>query len=315
MGSLYRPKGLRLQKIYYLLKPLIPRRLQVIARRLMALYKRHAYANTWIIDEESSCAPEGWRGWPEKKQFALVLTHDVETSKGQEKCRQLVKVEKSLGFRSSFNFVPERYPVSSELRHFLESEGFEVGVHGLYHDGKYYKSEQIFRDRATRINDYLKKWKSVGFRTPSMLHNLQWIHALNIDYDASTFDTDPFQPQPDGMKTIFPFFVRKDSMDTGYVELPYTLHQDFTLFVLLRETSIEIWKQKLDWIADHGGMALLITHPDYMDFEGSKLYFDEYPSEYYANFLKYIKDRYEGLYWHVLPKEISRFWVSIIPNK
>jgi hypothetical protein len=51
------------------------------------------------------------------------------------------------------------------------------------------------------------------------------------------------------------------SLPRGYVELPYTLPQDFTLFTVMREKDIDIWKKKLDWIVEKGGMALLITHP------------------------------------------------------
>jgi hypothetical protein len=50
------------------------------------------------------------------------------------------------------------------------------------------------------------------------------------------------------------------------VELPYTLPQDFLLFVLMQEKNIDIWKKKLDWIADQGGMALFIAHPGYMQY-------------------------------------------------
>jgi hypothetical protein len=51
------------------------------------------------------------------------------------------------------------------------------------------------------------------------------------------------------------------SLPRGYVELPYPLPQDFTLFTVMREKDIDIWKKKLDWIVEKGGMALLITHP------------------------------------------------------
>src|SRR4029079_8065841 len=112
-------------------------------------------------------------------------------------------------------------------------------------------------------NGYLQEWGAVGFRSAFMFHKLDWLHDLNILYDASTFDTDPFEPQPDGVNTIFPFWTA-GSFGRGYVELPYTLAQDSTLFLVLRERGPEIWKQKLDWIAAHGGMALLNTHPDYM---------------------------------------------------
>ena len=59
-----------------------------------------------------------------------------------------------------------------------------------------------------------------------MFHNLDWLHELKIEYDASTFDTDPFEPQPDGVGTIFPFWVTGRQPDEGYVEMAYTLPQD-----------------------------------------------------------------------------------------
>ena len=140
-----------------------------------------------------------------------------------------------------------------------------------------------------------------------MYHNLNYLQHLDIIYDASTFDTDPFEPQPDGCSTLFPFWVQGEHEGKGYVELPYTLPQDFTLFNLLKEQSIEVWKKKLDWVVDHGGMALLITHPDYMRFDGSPPAFDEYSAGFYRDFLQYISEKYEGLYWHVLPREMAQF--------
>ena len=43
------------------------------------------------------------------------------------------------------------------------------------------------------------------------------------------------------------------------------------LVILLQEKNIDIWKQQLDWISEHSGMALLNTHPDYIDFEKKKV--------------------------------------------
>ena len=43
--------------------------------------------------------------------------------------------------------------------------------------------------------------------------------------------------------------------------------------------DIGLWKEKLRWIAEHGGMALLITHPDYMRFNGGSGTSDEYPAD------------------------------------
>jgi hypothetical protein len=69
-----------------------------------------------------------WQGWPDGKKFAFVLTHDVESSAGLANCRSLAQLEMELGFRSSFNFVPEgKYRVPAELRDELTARGFEVG--------------------------------------------------------------------------------------------------------------------------------------------------------------------------------------------
>lgn len=297
-----------LKRLYYILKPIIPRRFQIILRRRVVSVKRSLYKNRWPIDERAGKRPDGWFGWPDQKQFAFVLMHDVDTELGHSKCRQLMRLDEEMGFRSLFSFVPERYNVSPELRRDLVERGFEVGVHGLKHDGRLFLSRKKFRQQAVRINQYLKEWRSVGFVSPSMHRNLDWMHELNIEYDTSTFDTDPFEPQPDGIETIFPFTVHGNNGHRGYVELPYTLPQDFTLFVLMREKTIDIWKKKLDWIVENGGMALVITHPDYMNGHNGRCTIEEYPVEFYEELLHYVKSKYQGRYWNPLPKEMARFW-------
>ena len=200
-----------LRKAYFFSKPLTPRRVQLFIRGSYIHIKRPFYRTIWPIDEKATSAPSGWTGWPDGKQFSLVLTHDVETEKGQDRCIHLAEMEKSLGFKSSFNFIAKQYTVSSESQDYLRSRGFEVGLHGLTHNGNLFRSKDYFQTQAVEINRYLKEWRAVGFRCPSMYHNLEWISDLNIEYDCSTFDTDPFEPQPDGMGTIFPFLVPRNS--------------------------------------------------------------------------------------------------------
>ena len=123
-----------------------------------------------------------------------------------------MELEAELGFRSSFNFVPEGpYLTPKQLRDDIIANGFEVGIHDLRHDGQLYENRTIFRDNARKINGYLKEWNAVGFRSAFMLHNFDWLHDLDVLYDASSFDTDPFEPQPDGVNTIFPFWVPRRS--------------------------------------------------------------------------------------------------------
>lgn len=357
-------------KLYYQAKPFLPWSLRMAVRRIFATRKRHRHQNTWPIDPSSSVAPVDWKGWPEQKQFAFMLSHDVESQVGYDKIGQLIDLEESLEFRSVINFIPEgQYSVSDKLIQNLKARGFEVGVHGLHHDGKLYNSQERFNRRAKKINQYLKKWDATGFRSPLMHHKLDWLHALDIAYDTSTFDTDPFEPQPDALGTIFPLWIPKPiansqlritnssahasskedpisdqqsiisngnstsselspqtsdlrphpssfilhpsniASEAGYVELPYTLPQDSTLYLLLKEQTIDIWKNKTAWIAKHGGMAFVNVHPDYIDFKGNGTQ-SQYPASHYADFLKHIKETYANQYWHATPGEVASYFVQ-----
>jgi len=340
-------------RFYYSAKPWLPWRLRIAIRRLWARRVRKRCADSWPILESAGRKPEGWRGWPDGKQFAFVLTHDVESQVGLERVKPLAELEMQLGFRSSFNFIPEGpYAFPLPLRAWLLDHGFEVGVHDLHHDGKLYRNREHFRRCAQKINHYLKEWNAVGFRSGFMHHNLDWLHDLNIEYDASTFDTDPFEPQPDGVGTIFPFWVSaqsgkrqaasaerkaarakrqaqsEDSEEqgsgasplpltasplplpasrSGYVELPYTIPQDSTLFLTLRERTADIWLRKLDWVARHGGMALLNVHPDYVHFDGQEPVAQTFRAKLYAELLGHARQRHAGAFWQPLPNQVARF--------
>ena len=300
--------------LYYRVKPWLPLVVRLTLRRWLARWKRPRACQTWPILPGSEIPPHGWPGWPDGKRFAFVLTHDVEGQTGIDRCLPLMQLEKAAGFRSSFNFVPEgTCAVDPLIREELERNGFEIGVHDLKHDGFLYQSRKSFKSNAESINRYLKEWNAQGFRSGFMLHNLGWVEDLNVLYDASTFDTDPFEPQPDGVETIFPFWVPGIN-GRGFVELPYTLVQDFNLFVVLQEQTIDIWKQKLDWIAAHGGMALLIVHPDYVNLSSSPLARDEFRAYHYLEFLNYVKAAYSGQYWQALPRDVAAYIAQTKPT-
>jgi len=312
-------------RVYYWLKPFVPQSLRAAIRRSLALRLRKRIGDVWPIMPGSERPPENWPGWPEGKKFAVVLTHDVESNAGLQKCRSLMQLELDLGFRSSFNFIPEgSYRVPAGLREELTARGFEVGIHDLKHDGHLFSSYRGFKRRSVRINDYAREWGASGFRSGFMLRNLDWLHDLDMQYDASTFDTDPFEPQPQGRHTIFPFWVPRptgnstngqhsaiNSSSTGYVELPYTLPQDFTLFVLLQEKTPEIWLRKLDWVAQHGGMALVDVHPDYLCFDDTIKRPGEYPVIHYKSFLEYVSRRYDGAFWNTTPRNVAQFCARV----
>ena len=304
-------------ELYYIIKPIIPRKLQILFRKKLVTFQRLKNKDVWPILPGSEKKPEQWKGWPEGKKFALVLTHDVEHQTGYDRVLKLMEVEKQLNFVSSFNFVPERdYVVEKELLRTLKENGFEYGVHGLNHDGKLFSSEEEFLTRAKKINYYLNDWGAVGFRAPAMHHNLDLIGTLDIEYDLSTFDTDPFEPQSDGIGTIFPFWIaNRRHKKGGYVELPYTLPQDFTPFVLMQEKTIKIWQEKTDWIAENGGMVLVNVHPDYVSFSTDDYSSEEFTVEIYKEFLIYIKSKYGSEYWNPLPGELASYCRTFQENK
>src|SRR5215831_5103741 len=115
-----------LRNAYYLLKPAFPPALRNAVRRVVAKRLRQRSKGSWPINELAGRPPDWWPGWPAAKKFAFVLTHDVESKKGLDRCRELAEMEMRLRFRSSFSFVPEgKYETPKSLRGFLKANGFE----------------------------------------------------------------------------------------------------------------------------------------------------------------------------------------------
>ncbi len=229
------------------------------------------------------------------EKCAIVLTHDVEEQEGFNLIPKLIELEEKYGFKSSWNIVPYKYKIDEGILNLIRNEGHEIGIHGYNHDGKLYYSEKIFNKRAPYINEAIKKYSAVGFRSPMVHRNLIWLQKLNIEYDASCFDYDPFQPFPGGTGSIWPFIAGR------FVELPYTLPQDHTMFYVLKQKDISIWKNKVDWIIKNNGMVLTLTHPDYLKV---KKHFEMY--EQLLQYLKAINDA-----WFCLPRELTTFWRSL----
>jgi len=293
---------------YYRLKPLLPRTFTRLLRRLQSPSARSHFPLGWPIEDRYArfqwevmrqlLVITGQQSinyhsfWPGGQRFAFVLTHDIETDEGQANVRAVADLEERYNFRSSFNFVPERYPLDLKLIENLRGRGFEIGVHGLRHDGKLYNSYAEFMRRAKRINAYMKELSAVGFRSPLTMRNPEWMQILEVEYDLSFFDTDPYEPIPGGTMSIWPFILGR------FVELPYTLVQDCTLTAILGETTPRLWLEKVNFIERYRGMALVNTHPDYL--------LDPITWQVYADFLQMMRSR-EG-YWHALPREVAAWW-------
>jgi peptidoglycan/xylan/chitin deacetylase (PgdA/CDA1 family) len=230
--------------------------------------------------------------WPEHYPYALVLTHDVESVEGQSYIPLIADLEEKKGFHSSFNIVGDQIPRDLKMLREITARGFEIGVHGYHHNDLLYQSRRNFMDGAPIINECLTRLDAVGFRSPLNLRNPEWMQALNMEYDLSFFDTDPFEPIPGGTMSIWPFSIGH------FMELPATLVQDNTLVRLLGEKTPRLWLDKVDFLKKYHGMALLNSHPDYLI---------QLPVwQVYDQFLEAMRDRAD--FWNALPREVSRWW-------
>lgn len=286
---------------YYRIRKLIPISLRNRLQQARNSKCIQAAGPRWFIPEELesflNTLDEPVKSiWPNAAQFAFVVTHDVEEEEGFKRILHLADIEEKLGFRSSWNLVPHKYPIDLGVVNELKNRGHEIAIHGYNHDGQLFFDKETFDSRVPKINSAVSRFGATGFRAPMVHRNLPWMQSLEVEYDSSCFDVDPFQAIPGGVQNIWPFQYGR------FVELPYTLHQDHTLFVTLKETSNRIWLEKLKFIRQHHGMALMLTHPDYLDTP-ERL-------DLYRQFLTEVRDGAE--FWHVLPGELASWFMSTV---
>jgi hypothetical protein len=234
--------------------------------------------------------------WPDGAPSCTIVTHDVETSSGIEFCPRLMDLNDSFGIKASFQIVPEeRYPVPPSFLENIRKRGFEVNVHDLNHDGHLFSDRAEFLRRAERINGYARQFGAVGFRSAVLYRNLDWYDGLDFSYDMSVPNVAHLDPQRGGCCTILPFFAGK------ILELPVTTTQDYSLFHILHDYSIGLWKQQISLIQEKHGLISFIIHPDYVIAERAR--------RVYAELLHYLSElRSQGATWIALPREVAAWW-------
>lgn len=299
----------RILEGFYRIKPLVPRRLQLVARRLLARSQRTPEFPMWPFDESvtrllalyADCAltvtglselPFRWF-WPNGRDAALILSHDVETQDGFRLAVELADLEQELGFRSSFN-VGGWYELDTGIIRELSDRGFEIGLHGVRHDRSLFRSRADFDAQRPVLARNAALLQAEGFRSPATYRVFDWLAELPVGYDASMPHSDPFEPQPGGCCSLWPFFIGP------VVELPYTLPQDHTLFNLLKACSIDLWLEQAGRIERHHGLIHCVSHPD-RGYLG-----DKEKRALYGEFLRGMADR-PGL-WRALPRDVARWW-------
>jgi peptidoglycan/xylan/chitin deacetylase (PgdA/CDA1 family) len=295
-------------RVYYGVKPLMPRPVQLALRRAYA--KRQAARDfpRWpiepllvdrlherlraMIDEAGGAPAEFVWFWPEGKRFAATMTHDVEGPAGIANIPRVLEVERRHGVVSSWNFCGEWYDIPDGTFDLLREAGCEIGLHGITHDNRMWRDRASFEADLPKVHRYLRDWGAEGWRSPATHRNAAWMQELGAAYDSSFPDTDPFEPKSGGCCSIFPYFLG------DIVELPITLTQDHTLWEILRQDRIEPWVEKTEWIAGNNGLVNLILHPDYVLAEDRLALYDAFLADLVAR---------DGV-WVALPRDVARWW-------
>lgn len=234
--------------------------------------------------------------WPEGASSCLIMTHDVETCVGRDFTPQLMDLDESYGFRGSFQVIPEeRYDVTDAYVRNIKQRGFEFNIHDLNHDGNLYRSREEFLRRAAGINEYAREYGAQGFRAGSMHRNLDWYDKFEFSYDMSVPNVAHLEPKRGGCCTVMPFFIGR------ILELPLTTVQDYSLFHIFGDYSIDLWKKQLDTIRRKNGLISFIAHPDYL--------VDAPARGVYESLLGYLRARIaQENIWMALPSEVDQWW-------
>jgi peptidoglycan/xylan/chitin deacetylase (PgdA/CDA1 family) len=290
--------------VFYRVKRFIPRGAQLVARRVLVRRQLSTPFPRWPFDASlvelvrQQIAPAGearfeWF-WPEGRRFAFILTHDVESGDGLRLAVELADIEQERGFRSSFNIVADGYPIDWGVVRELQDRGFEIGVHGIHHDRSLFESRESFERQLPLLRNAAQRFGAVGFRSPATHRVIDWLPELPVEYDCTVPHSDPFEPQPGGCCSPWPYFIG------DLVELPYTLPQDHTLFTLLRQRGVDLWLDQVEQLARVGGLAQSVSHPD-------TGYLGDAPRRaLFVKFLDVMRSR--GDAWHALPREIGDWW-------
>jgi len=236
--------------------------------------------------------------WPDGAQSCVAMTHDLETERGKTFCSELMDIDDSFGFKASIQVVPEeRYKVSCAFIQSIRDRGFEVNIQDLNHDGHLFRNREEFLRRAQRINAYGREYEAKGFRAAVLYRNLDWYDALEFSFDMSVPNVAHVDPQRGGCCTVMPYFVG------DILEIPLTTIQDYALFHLLNEYSLDLWKAQTALIMEKNGLVSFIVHPDYV--------IEKRAQDIYRDLLAFLRQQgQEKRTWFALPGEIDDWWRS-----
>ena len=308
----FHPASSLVGKTYYFIRPILPVAFRKHLQRIrLSGWHKFAFPN-WPVDrtvdntlgntllmslkaQRVSEIPFIWF-WPNGASSCAILTHDVEDTAGRDFCGALMDIDDAFGVKASFQVVPEeRYEVPTAFLEAIRNRGFEINVQDLNHDGHLFRDRQEFLSRAEKINAYGKQFQAVGFRSAVLYRRQEWYEALDFSYDMSVPNVAHLDPQRGGCCTVMPYFVG------NMVELPVTMTQDYSLFHILDDHSIDLWKQQMQLVMAKHGLMTFIIHPDYIIDKPERVTYERLLT--YLTRLGAEKD-----IWMPLPRDAANWW-------
>jgi hypothetical protein len=302
------------RKTYYAMRPFVPTPVRKHLQRMALRGWDRARFPGWPIDQTvdrlfdrmMGCVIRANSGervpfiwfWPEGYSSCAIMTHDVETVAGCDFCTTLMDLDDSFDIKASFQVVPERrYEVPDEFLGALRERGFEINVHDFNHDGNLFRDREEFLRRVARINDYGRKFRAVGYRSGALYRNLDWYEFFECSYDMSVPNVGHLDPQRGGCCTTKPYFIGK------ILEIPVVATQDYTLFNILSQYSMDLWDQQIELVLEQNGLISFIVHPDYL--------LDARARDVYCALLARLAQlRRQSKMWIPLPRELNDWWRS-----
>lgn len=308
----FHPASSLVGRTYYFVRPLLPVELRKHLQRIRLSGWQKVAFPSWPVDrtvdntlgdlllmslkaQKVSEIPFIWF-WPHGASSCAILTHDVEATAGRDFTSSLMDIDDTFGVKASFQVVPElRYEVPISYLEEIRRRGFEINVQDLNHDGHLFRDRQKFLSRVKKINEYGKEFQAVGFRSAVLYRRQEWYDALEFSYDLSVPNVAHLDPQRGGCCTVMPYFVG------NMVELPVTMTQDYSLFHILKDHSINLWKRQMQLVMAKHGLMNFIIHPDYI--------IDKPERTTYEQLLKYLTQlSADKNIWMPLPRDAANWW-------
>ena len=301
-----------LRDTYYYLRPRMGVGVRKYLQRLYASRWRHLAFPHWPVDTSveqlnealllASMRAQGldrmpfvWF-WPDGARSCLLMTHDVESRVGYDFCGKLMDIDDAHNIKACFQLVPEgTYRLRDEILQDIRERGFEANIQDLNHDGYLFADREEFLRRAKKINEYGRAYEAKGFRAAVLYRNPDWYDALEFSYDMSIPNVAHLDPQRGGCCTVMPYFIG------NVLEIPLTTTQDYMLFHVLGEYSLDLWKAQAEAILKHNGLISFLVHPDYV--------IEKRAQGVYRELLSWVRELVtrERL-WSALPGQVDDWW-------